>query len=157
VVGRQQDVQWLLGHPSRRHRRGGGQCERVAGRGEAVDDGHVELPGGHRDHRRVPAEDRQLQLGAERSVERYHCSYGLHPDFPARLEAHGLIFSGHDAAGAPRIAELPASTHPFFLATLFQPELAGDGTRPHPFVDGFARAATDHRNRLAADPTGDQP
>ncbi|MEY9873622.1 CTP synthase (UTP-ammonia lyase) [Streptacidiphilus sp. MAP12-33] len=87
-------------------------------------------------------------LGAERSVERYHCNYGLHPDFPARLAAHGLVFSGHDAEGDPRIAELPESAHPFFLATLFQPELAGDGTRPHPFVEGFARAA------LAARSTG---
>jgi CTP synthase (UTP-ammonia lyase) len=81
-------------------------------------------------------------LGAERSVERYHCSYGLHPDFPALLTAHGLVFSGHDPDGAPRVAELPADRHPFFLATLFQPELAGDGTRPHPFVRGFAEAAT---------------
>jgi CTP synthase (UTP-ammonia lyase) len=103
----------------------------------------------------TPGTRAELLLGAERSVERYHCSYGLHPDFPARLEAHGLTFSGHDADGAPRIAELPPSTHPFFLATLFQPELAGDGTRPHPFVEGFARAATDHRNGLAAVPTGD--
>ncbi|MEZ0064809.1 CTP synthase (UTP-ammonia lyase) [Streptacidiphilus sp. MAP12-20] len=84
-------------------------------------------------------------LGAERTVERYHCAYGLHPDFPAVLEAHGMVFSGHDLEGAPRVVELPAERHPFFLATLFQPELAGDGTRPHPFVRAFAHAAADHR------------
>jgi CTP synthase (UTP-ammonia lyase) len=90
-------------------------------------------------------------LGAESSVERYHCNYGLHPDFPALLESHGLVFSGHDASGDPRIAELPEAAHPFFLATLFQPELAGDGTRPHPFVEAWARAASEHsrpRQRL---------
>jgi CTP synthase (UTP-ammonia lyase) len=38
-----------------------------------------------------------------------------------------------------RIAELP--DHPFFLATLFQPELAGDGTRPHPIIRALAAAA----------------
>ncbi|WP_042413668.1 CTP synthase C-terminal region-related (seleno)protein [Streptacidiphilus anmyonensis] len=101
----------------------------------------------------VPGSLAEGVLGAERSVERYHCGYGLHPDFPARLERHGIVFSGHDAAGDPRIAELPRSTHPFFLATLFQPELAGDGTRPHPFVEAFARAATDHVRRHAL-PTG---
>ncbi|MEU0571113.1 hypothetical protein ABZ297_37765, partial [Nonomuraea sp. NPDC005983] len=34
------------------------------------------------------------------------------------------------------MAELPG--HPFFLATLFQPELWGDGRRPHPVVPAFA-------------------
>ena len=92
----------------------------------------------------TPGTRAERLLGAERSVERYHCSYGLHPDFPARLEAHGLVFSGHDAEGDPRIAELPESTHPFFLVTLFQPELAGDGTRPHAFIEAWARAATQH-------------
>lgn len=98
----------------------------------------------------TPGTRAERLLGAERSVERYHCGYGLHPDFPAKLEAHGLVFSGHDAEGDPRIAELPQSTHPFFLATLFQPELAGDGTRPHAFIEAWARAATEHaRLRLA--------
>ncbi|MGW6276579.1 CTP synthase C-terminal region-related (seleno)protein [Kribbella sp. NPDC055071] len=78
-------------------------------------------------------------LGVERSLERYHCSYGLDSSRMGFLAEHGLVFSGHDDAGDPRIAELP--DHPFYLATLFQPELAGDGTRPHPLVQAFARAA----------------
>ena len=78
-------------------------------------------------------------LGAERSMERYHCSYGLDTTRLGLLREHGLVFSGYDDDGDPRIAELP--DHPFYLATLFQPELAGDGTRPHPFVQAFARAA----------------
>ena len=40
-----------------------------------------------------------------------------------------------------RIAELPG--HPFFLATLFQPELAAE-PRPHPIIRAFAAAATGH-------------
>ena len=78
-------------------------------------------------------------LGAERSMERYHCSYGLDTTRLGLLREHGLVFSGYDDEGDPRIAELP--DHPFYLATLFQPELAGDGTRPHPFIQAFARAA----------------
>ncbi|MFM9444221.1 glutamine amidotransferase-related protein [Streptomyces acidiscabies] len=83
-------------------------------------------------------------IGAERTVERYSCRYGLarHED---ALTAHGLRFSGRDAAGEPRVAELPG--HPFFLATLFQPELSGDGSRPHPVVRALARAAVDHAAR----------
>jgi CTP synthase (UTP-ammonia lyase) len=88
-------------------------------------------------------------LGAERTVERYHCSYG-----PTRhldtLRAHGLRFSGYDADGHVRIAELPG--HPFFLASLFQPELAGDTARPHPIVRALARAAVEHAATRAATP-----
>ncbi|WP_371575789.1 hypothetical protein [Streptomyces sp. NBC_01314] len=87
----------------------------------------------------------QSVMNAERSVERYFCAYG-----PTRhldtLRAHGLRFSGLDEDGHVRIAELPG--HPFFLATLFQPELAGDGSRPHPVVRAFARAAVEHATRV---------
>ncbi|WAL68301.1 hypothetical protein ORV05_11215 [Amycolatopsis cynarae] len=78
-------------------------------------------------------------LGGNRTTERYHCSYGLNPSYLDTLAAHGIAFTGVDDAGDVRVAELPG--HPFFLATLFQPELAGDGSRPHPFVAAFARAA----------------
>ncbi|MFD7132332.1 hypothetical protein [Streptomyces sp. NPDC059894] len=85
--------------------------------------------------------------GADRSVERYSCHYG-----PSRhldtLSAHGLRFSGRDATGAVRMAELPG--HPFFLTSLFQPELYGDGSRPHPMVRGLARAAAEHATRRSA-------
>ncbi|MFI9767891.1 hypothetical protein ACIHJG_13640 [Streptomyces sp. NPDC052415] len=80
-------------------------------------------------------------IGSERTVERYFCAYG-----PSRhldtLTAHGLRFSGRNEDGQVRIAELP--DHPFFLASLFQPELSGDGSRPHPVVVAWARAAVEH-------------
>jgi CTP synthase (UTP-ammonia lyase) len=77
-------------------------------------------------------------LGAERTVERYRCSYGLNSGYLAALTARGLRISGVDEDGEPRIAELPG--HPFYLVTLFQPELAGDLTRPHPIIRAFAAA-----------------
>ncbi|WP_327279217.1 MULTISPECIES: glutamine amidotransferase-related protein [unclassified Streptomyces] len=87
-------------------------------------------------------------LGAERSVEHYHCSYGPEPRYLPVLTAHGLRLSGHDEDGQARIAELPG--HPFFLATLFQPELSGDGTRPHPVVKALAAAAVARAARATA-------
>lgn len=75
-------------------------------------------------------------------MERYHCSYGPEPRYLPVLTAHGLRLSGHDEDGQARIAELPG--HPFFLATLFQPELSGDGRRPHPVVKALAAAAVAH-------------
>ncbi|MGW2645195.1 CTP synthase C-terminal region-related (seleno)protein [Streptomyces sp. NPDC001393] len=86
-------------------------------------------------------------IGSARAVERYFCAYG-----PSRhldtIRAHGLRFSGHDEEGQVRVAELPG--HPFFLASLFQPELSGDGSRPHSMVRALARAAVEHAaSRLA--------
>ncbi|MFF2350413.1 hypothetical protein ACFVVL_11580 [Kitasatospora sp. NPDC058115] len=89
-------------------------------------------------------------LGAPRTVERYHCGYGLNDAYRERLSAEGLRFSGTDETGALRILELPAETHPFFLASLFQPELAGDGTRAHPMIRAFAAAAVRAADAVSA-------
>jgi CTP synthase (UTP-ammonia lyase) len=78
--------------------------------------------------------------GVDRSLERYHCAYGIAAPFIETLEAAGVVFGAHDEDGAPRALELPG--HPFFLGTLFQPELAGDGNRAHPVIRAFAGAVT---------------
>jgi CTP synthase (UTP-ammonia lyase) len=88
--------------------------------------------------------------GVERSVERYHCAYGIAPDYIAPLEEAGVIFGAHDSDGAPRSLELAG--HPFFLGTLFQPELAGDGTRAHPVIRAFADAVVSRRARGSRSP-----
>jgi CTP synthase (UTP-ammonia lyase) len=89
----------------------------------------------------TPGSLAERALGAEQTVERYHCSYGLNAEYIGLLTAHGMRFTGHDTDGEVRIAELPG--HPFFLATLFQPELA-PGPRAHPIVAAFARAVVAH-------------
>src|SRR3954451_23178479 len=81
--------------------------------------------------------------GVEKSVERYHCSYGIAPAYIEQLAQAGVIFGAHDQDGAPRSLEL--NDHPFFLGTLFQPELAGDGTRAHPVIRAFAGAVVSRR------------
>lgn len=90
----------------------------------------------------VPGSRAEQLLGSRESVERFQCAYGPVPALLPRLVESGLRFTGHDSEGAPRIAELP--DHPFYLASLFQPELAGDGTDPHPFVTALAEAAVTH-------------
>jgi CTP synthase (UTP-ammonia lyase) len=86
--------------------------------------------------------------GPGRRTERYHCSYGLNPHYMEALTGSGLRFSGFDDSGQVRIAELPG--HPFFMGTLFQPELQGDGTQPHHIIRAFAVAAAERVARLAA-------
>ncbi|MDA2812231.1 hypothetical protein O4J56_16420 [Nocardiopsis sp. RSe5-2] len=90
-------------------------------------------------------------LGTERRVERYHCSYGPAPAAEGLLTGRGLRFTGHDEEGSARVAELDG--HPFFLATLFQPELA-EGPRPHPVVRTFAEAAARRSAERGAGPVG---
>ena len=85
--------------------------------------------------------------GPGRRTERYHCSYGLNPQYMEALTGSGLRFSGFDDSGQVRIAELPG--HPFFLGTLFQPELQGDGSQPHQIIRAFAAAAAERVARLA--------
>jgi CTP synthase (UTP-ammonia lyase) len=79
--------------------------------------------------------------GPGRRSERYHCDYGLNPAYLERLSQGGLRFSGFDDSGQVRIVELPG--HPFFIGTLFQPELHGDGTQPHPVIVALAAAAAE--------------
>lgn len=80
-------------------------------------------------------------------MERYHCSYGLNAGYIDPLTAHGMRFTGHDTDGEVRIAELPG--HPFFLATLFQPELA-PGPRAHPIVAASAQGQAAALEQAAA-------
>lgn len=71
--------------------------------------------------------------------EEYHCSYGLNPTYEAELARHGLRVTGRDPGGEARILELEG--HPFYLATLFQPERAALRGVAHPLVGAFAAAA----------------
>lgn len=86
--------------------------------------------------------------GPGRRTERYHCSYGLNPEYMEALTGSGLRFSAFDDSGQVRIAELPG--HPFFMGTLFQPELHGDGTAPHLIIRAFAMAAAERVAGLAS-------
>lgn len=54
--------------------------------------------------------------------EGYRCRYGMNPEFASALLESDLIPGGHDSAGDLRAVEL--LDHPFFVATLFQPERA---------------------------------
>ncbi|MEV4899555.1 hypothetical protein AB0K48_60585 [Nonomuraea sp. NPDC055795] len=77
-------------------------------------------------------------IGAPSVLAAYNCSYGLDPGHEALLSAGGLAFTGRAEDGSVRVAEIPG--HPFFLGTLFQPELSGERSRPHPVISAFAAA-----------------
>ncbi len=79
------------------------------------------------------------EYGRDEVVEEYRCSYGLDPEYETALERAGLRITGRDAAGAARVVELPA--HPFYVGTLFVPQLSSRSDRPHPLFIALLRAA----------------
>jgi len=76
--------------------------------------------------------------GAGETVEGYHCRYGLNPEFRSAIVSGPLRAAADDATGEVRALEL--DNHPFFVATLFQPERAAlEGHLP-PLVAAFVQA-----------------
>lgn len=78
------------------------------------------------------------------ATEGYHCRYGLNPAFRAALVAGPLRAAALDDAGDVRAVELDG--HPFFVATLFQPERAALQDQPAPPVSAFVRACARSAN-----------
>ncbi|WP_392676618.1 gamma-glutamyl-gamma-aminobutyrate hydrolase family protein [Streptomyces sp. LN785] len=76
----------------------------------------------------------------ESTVETYHCKYGLNPAYVDAILASSLHISGWDSEKAPRAIELP--DHPFFIGTLFQPELSSSPADVHPLIEAFLAAVT---------------
>ena len=72
------------------------------------------------------------------AAEGYHCRYAINPAFLSSIVSGPLRASAEDRNGEVRAVELEG--HPFFVATLFQPERAAlAGTNP-PLVAAFIRA-----------------
>jgi CTP synthase (UTP-ammonia lyase) len=70
--------------------------------------------------------------------EGYRCRFGVNPQFEGELLKRELYAVGHDSEHGLRAVEL--SGHPFFVATLFQPERAAlKGVLP-PLVGAFVEA-----------------
>ncbi|MGE8335589.1 CTP synthase C-terminal region-related (seleno)protein [Pseudomonas laurylsulfatiphila] len=70
--------------------------------------------------------------------EGYRCRYGVNPQFEGELLERGLHAVGHDSQQGLRAVEL--SGHPFFVATLFQPERAALGGVLPPLVGALVQA-----------------
>lgn len=81
----------------------------------------------------------------QRSTELYHCCYGLNPNFGDLFSAGPLRICAWDDQGEPRAVELGG--HPFFIGTLYQPELVSDETVQHRLILAFVAAVRAHARR----------
>jgi CTP synthase (UTP-ammonia lyase) len=75
--------------------------------------------------------------------EDYFCSFGVNPEYVSTLQSGALKVVASDDEGAVRAVEL--SGHPFFVGTLFQPQLSSTASRPHPVVSAFIKACAGAR------------
>jgi CTP synthase (UTP-ammonia lyase) len=77
--------------------------------------------------------------GAAPFVGFHWCNYGIAPSYVDRLVKHGLVISATaDDAG---VEAIELREHPFFLATLFQPQVGSIAGKPlHPVLQAFLQA-----------------
>jgi CTP synthase (UTP-ammonia lyase) len=76
--------------------------------------------------------------------EGYRCSYGVNPDFQEALFGGSLRACAHGEDGSIRALE--ATDHPFFLATLFQPERKALAGIAVPLAEALLSAAFRHQS-----------
>ena len=77
--------------------------------------------------------------GLARSLEHTTCNYGLAPQLQHLADQHGLRIAATDATGEVRAIE--RVDHPFFVGTLYQPQLRSTPAAPHPVFTGLLEAA----------------
>jgi CTP synthase (UTP-ammonia lyase) len=93
-------------------------------------------------------------MGAGEHHEGFFCNYGVGAEFRQQFERSGLRISALGTDGEIRGVE--SERHPFFIATLFQPQLTSVATgKPHPLLVAYLRAVAEHSKvhdaRLAAE------
>lgn len=68
----------------------------------------------------------------------YFCSYGLNADYKFVFEQSEFLVSGFDSKNAIRILEL--KDHPFFISTVFVPQVDSSIDNPNKLITEFVRA-----------------
>ncbi len=82
--------------------------------------------------------------GRWRAVEETPTEARVDSALLAAAEAAGLRVTGTDSAGGPTVVEL--ASHPFFIAALFEPQLASRPLAPAPLIRAVVDAAIHDRD-----------
>jgi CTP synthase (UTP-ammonia lyase) len=77
--------------------------------------------------------------GRDEATEQFGCNYGFNPQFRDKVEKGGLKITAVDLNGEVRGMEV--HDHPFYVATLFLPQLSSTPERPHPLIVAYLKAA----------------
>lgn len=73
-------------------------------------------------------------------TESFFCRYGINQSHRSRIEGKDLRISATDAHGEPRVIE--HTNHPFFVGTLFVPQVRSTEVSPHPLILAFLRSVS---------------
>ncbi|MCH6257554.1 hypothetical protein MLD52_13415 [Puniceicoccaceae bacterium K14] len=76
--------------------------------------------------------------GTNSVKEYFYCGYGIGNSYLPILEKSELAVSGFDTNGEARVVEL--TNHPFFVGTLFVPQVNSSHDSPHPLLVAFVKA-----------------
>ena len=88
----------------------------------------------------VPGSQAHRIYGKDEATEVFACNYGLNEAFEDQIESKELRVSGYDEDGTVRMVELPE--HPFFIPTLFVPQVVSQVGKPHPLIVAYLEAAS---------------
>lgn len=75
-------------------------------------------------------------------TENYYCNFGLNPEYQEQIHQAGFSMVASDKHKEARIMEL--KDHPFFIATLFVPQVNSGFEKPHPIVTALLNAMEKH-------------
>jgi CTP synthase (UTP-ammonia lyase) len=82
--------------------------------------------------------------GCDEAMEEFNCSFGLNRRYDRIFKDGPLRVSGVDGNDEVRVVELDG--HPFFVATLFQPERSALRDVAHPLVRAFVKETRTQAN-----------
>jgi CTP synthase (UTP-ammonia lyase) len=97
------------------------------------------IAGQNRTVRLIPGTISAAAYGRNEASEQFRCNFGLNPCYRDEILKEPLRVAGADENGEARIVELAG--HPFFIATLFLPQLSSSPSEPHPLVLAYLQAA----------------
>ena len=75
-------------------------------------------------------------------IENYYCNFGLNPEYQQQIHLAGFRIEGSDVNYEARILDL--NNHPFFIATLFVPQVNSSYEKPHPLIIALLNAMEHH-------------
>ena len=78
-------------------------------------------------------------------TENYYCNFGLNPAYQQQLHEAGFSITGSDIHKEARIMEL--ENHPFFLATLFVPQVNSTYEKPHLIIKALCTATEQYSKK----------
>jgi CTP synthase (UTP-ammonia lyase) len=77
--------------------------------------------------------------GRDEATEQFACNYGFNPQFVVQVATGRLKVTGVGLDGEVRAVEI--IDHPFYVATLFLPQVSSALGSPHPLIVAYLTAA----------------